>query len=58
MKNFKSIFLTPAAVWQVIFPVLTAFAIWLVFYPGLLYVDSLAQYKQALDGGFNSWHPP
>jgi hypothetical protein len=58
VKNFKSIFLTPVAVWQIIFPVLTALAVWLVFYPGLLYVDSLAQYKQALDGDFNSWHPP
>ena len=35
-----------------------AFAVWRVFFPGLMSADSIAQYGQALTGQYNDWHPP
>jgi hypothetical protein len=35
-----------------------AVAVWAVFHPGLMSVDSIGQYKQAVTGIFNDWHPP
>lgn len=32
--------------------------IWQLFRPGLLSVDSIDQYTQAVTGDFNNWHPP
>lgn len=45
-------------IWLVILPVILAIVIWLIFYPGIWNVDSLSQYRQALNGEFNNWHPP
>lgn len=44
--------------WQKILLFFIAFAIWQIFYPGLMSPDSMAQYEQALGGYFNDWHPP
>lgn len=38
--------------------ILVAFAIWAIFYPGLMSVDSLVFYKQAVTGHFQDLHPP
>jgi hypothetical protein len=35
-----------------------AFAVWRVFFPGLMSTDSIAQYRQALTGEYSDWHPP
>lgn len=35
-----------------------AFALWRLFFPGLMSLDSIAQYSQALTGEYNDWHPP
>jgi hypothetical protein len=35
-----------------------AFAVWRVFFPGLMSEDSMAQYRQALSGHYTDWHPP
>jgi len=35
-----------------------AFVLWRVFFPGLMSVDSISQYRQALIGQYTDWHPP
>lgn len=35
-----------------------AVLVWLTFYPAIMSADSLDQYRQALAGVYNDWHPP
>jgi len=35
-----------------------ALVLWRLFFPGLMSVDSIDQYGQALTGQYNDWHPP
>lgn len=32
--------------------------LWMIFSPALMNADSIVQYKQALAGNFDDWHPP
>jgi hypothetical protein len=38
--------------------VAVALVLWRLFFPGLMSVDSIDQYGQALTGRYNDWHPP
>ncbi len=38
--------------------VAVAFALWRLFFPGLMSADSIAQYGQAVTGRYNDWQPP
>lgn len=35
-----------------------AVLVWLAFYPAIMSADSLDQYRQAVAGEYNDWHPP
>ena len=58
LTNVSKSFLKSSNFWQKVFLVLIAFSIWMIFYPGLMSPDSMAQYEQAHGGYFNDWHPP
>ena len=57
-KNLTKSFFKKSNFWQKVLLLFISFAIWMIFYPGLMSPDSMAQYEQSLGGYFNDWHPP